>query len=184
MRETSFRFKIITAGDGGVGKTTLLRRYIDGSFSFDSKMTVGVDIFLKMITLDDDIVCSLQLWDLGGQEMFRIMLDSFASGADGAFLMYDLTNHSSFDNLLEWLAIARKEDKNRPILLLGAKSDLKDSIVVDDEVALEFVKKYNLNGFYKTSSKTNYNVSEAFEDLTTIILNYKGLIAESKSVET
>ena len=181
--ETSFKFKIITTGDGGVGKTTLLRRYIDGSFSFDSKMTVGVDIFHKMITLDDDIVCSLQLWDLGGQEMFRIMLDSFASGADAGFLMYDLTNHSSFDNLLEWLAIARKDDKNRPLLLLGAKSDLKDSIEVDDEEALEFVKKYNLNGFYPVSSKTGHNVDEVFKTMTKTILDYKEISPVDQSVK-
>ena len=184
MMETSFKFKIITAGDGGVGKTTLLRRYIDGKFSFDSKMTVGVDIFHKMIILDDDIVCSLQLWDLGGQEMFRTMLDSFASGANGGFLMYDLTNQTSFDNLLEWLAIARKNDKNCPLLLIGAKNDLKDSIEVDDESAFEFVKKYNLNGFFDVSSKTGYNIDKVFKTLTKTVLNYKDLSPLNKSIET
>ncbi len=183
MMENSFKFKIITAGDGGVGKTTLLRRYIEGKFSFDTKMTVGVDIYHKVINLDGNIVCSLQLWDLGGQEMFRTMLDNFATGAHGGFLMYDLTNYSSFDNLLEWLTIARKEDDNLPILLIGAKNDLKDSIEVDDDDALEFVEKYKLNGLIKVSSKTGYNVDKVFKTLSSTIIKYKGLSSANQSVE-
>ena len=171
MIQSDLKFKIITAGDASVGKTTLLRRYVDGKFSFDTLMTVGVDILHKMILLEDGNVCSLQLWDLGGQQMFRSMLDSFVGGASGGFLMFDLTKHSSFENIPEWVTIMRKYDNTLPIILLGSKYDLKDSIAISDENAIEFVEKHNMSGYFKTSSKTGYNVNEAFEKLTKIVVN-------------
>ena len=181
MIQSDFKFKIITAGDAAVGKTTLLRRYVDGKFSFDTLMTVGVDILHKMVTLESGNVCSLQLWDLGGQQMFRTMLDNFINGASAGFLMYDMTNHTSFDNLVEWVNLTRRRDKDLPLILLGSKYDLKDSIAVSDDDALEFVEKFNMNGFFKTSSKTGYNVDKAFEKITKIVVDKKELSRKDKS---
>lgn len=183
MIQSDLKFKIITAGDAAVGKTTLLRRYVEGKFKFNTLMTVGVDILHKMVNLDDGNVCSLQLWDLGGQKMFRSMLDSFVGGASGGFLMFDLTNHSSFENLLEWVTIMRKYDNTLPIILLGSKNDLKDSISVSDEDAIESVEKHNMAGYFKTSSKTGYNVNEAFEELTKIVVNINVLSTENHSIK-
>jgi small GTP-binding protein len=180
MIHSDLKFKVITAGDAGVGKTTLLRRYVDGKFSFDTLMTVGVDILHKMVSLEKGIVCSLQLWDLGGQQMFRTMLDNFISGASGGFLMYDMTNHTSFENLEEWINITRKSDKSLPLVLLAAKCDLEDSVAVSDEEALEFVERHNMNGFYRTSSKTGLNVDKAFETISTIIVDKKVLGEDRK----
>ncbi len=64
-----FILKILTAGEGGVGKTTLLHRYVEGKFSADTKMTIGVEFFLKEVVIDGK-QCTLQLWDFGGQERF------------------------------------------------------------------------------------------------------------------
>ncbi|MHA1758100.1 MAG: Rab family GTPase, partial [Promethearchaeota archaeon] len=84
-------YKVITAGEGGVGKTTLLHKFVEGKFKIDTKMTIGVGFFLKDITLENGKTYSLQLWDFGGQELFRPFLDSYALGANGAILMFDLT---------------------------------------------------------------------------------------------
>jgi len=179
----SMIFKVVTAGDGDVGKTTMLQVYVEGKFSFDTKMTIGSDIFHKKLTIKEGNTVSLQLWDFGGQKRFRFLLDKFVKGASGAFLMYDLTSQDSFNNLPEWVSIIRKFDPNIPILLLGSKYDLKDSIKVDNENALEFVEEFKLSGFYKTSSKTGYNINEVFEILTHLMIDYKGLAAVNKSIQ-
>ncbi|HEA70432.1 hypothetical protein LCGC14_1386190 [marine sediment metagenome] len=164
-----FILKILTAGEGGVGKTTLLHRYVEGKFSAETKMTIGVEFFLKE-TMVDDNQCTLQLWDFGGQERFRFLLESYVLGAKGALLMFDLTRMMSLENLQQWLNIVRKGDPNLPVLFVGTKLDLVDEIQVDDEYANSFLKEFNLLGFLKISSKTGENVAEVFNYLTRTIL--------------
>jgi small GTP-binding protein len=164
-----FILKILTAGDGGVGKTTLLQRYVEGKFSADTKMTIGVEFFLKEVEVDGK-QCTLQLWDFGGQERFRFLLESYVLGAKGALLMFDLTRPMTLENLNQWVDICRKGDPNIPILFLGTKLDLVGDIMVEDDYALSFKQQYNLFDFLKISSKSGHNVQEAFELLTKKIL--------------
>ena len=161
--------KILTAGEGGVGKTTLLHRYVEGKFSAETKMTIGVEFFLKETVIDEN-QCTLQLWDFGGQERFRFLLESYVLGAKGAMLMFDLTRMMSLENLEQWLNIVRKGNPDLPVLFLGTKVDLVDEIQVDDDYAMSFLKEYNLIDFLKISSKTGENVGEAFKLLTRKIL--------------
>ena len=164
-----FILKILTAGEGGVGKTTLLHRFVEGQFSADTKMTIGVEFFLKEIELDGK-QCTLQLWDFGGQERFRFLLESYVLGAKGALLMFDLTRPMTLENLQQWVTICRKGDENLPILFLGTKIDLANDIMVDDDYALSFQEKFKLFDYMKISSKSGENVLEAFELLTKKIL--------------
>ncbi len=99
--------KIITAGDGGVGKTTLLYRYVEGKFLTDTKATLGVEFFWKVFNTNDKQI-DLQLWDFGGQQVFRHILKNYASGAHGALLLFDLTNNSSLEQIDEWVDICRE----------------------------------------------------------------------------
>lgn len=164
-----FILKILTAGEGGVGKTTLLHRYVEGRFSAETKMTIGVEFFLKETEIDDK-QCTLQLWDFGGQERFRFLLESYVLGAKGAMLMFDLTRMMSLENLEQWLNIVRKGDPSLPVLFLGTKFDLTEEIQVDDDYAMSFLQQFNLIDFLKISSKTGENVAQAFELLTRKIL--------------
>ncbi|MBA7630506.1 hypothetical protein ES703_38028 [subsurface metagenome] len=84
--------KVITAGDGGVGKTTLLYRYVEGRFLADTKMTLGVEFFLKEINIRGETV-NLQVWDFGGQDHFRPLLKDYSVGAKGALLLLTLRDH-------------------------------------------------------------------------------------------
>ena len=157
--------KIITAGDGGVGKTTLLRRYVEGLFYSGTQLTVGVEFFTKEIILNN-LICALQLWDFGGQERFRFMLDSYTIGAKGAILMFDLTRMSTLNSLKEWVGIMRKYNTNLPILFVGTKNDLIEKISVEDSYILEMKDKYNFFDYIKISSKTGENVDAIFTIIT------------------
>jgi len=163
----NYVFKILVAGDGGVGKTTLLRRYVDGDFDESTIETIGVDFFLKELRSDNvDARCTLQLWDLGGQERFRHLLDSFIMGARGALLLFDLTRMPKIDNIINWVNIVRMHDLNLPILFVGTKVDLEDAIAVDDDTAMNIKNTFNMIDYVKTSSKTGFNVVKAFEMIT------------------
>ena len=161
--------KILTAGDGGVGKTTLLHRYIKGTFSIETKMTIGVQFFNKNLLLNDT-VCKLQLWDFGGQEQFRFLLDGYVRGAKGALLIFDLTRPHTLDNLEEWINLVRKFDDSIPIIFLGSKLDLIEEDEFDDQIALSLKKKYGFIDYLKISSKTGENVNESIELLVHKIL--------------
>ena len=164
-----FILKILTAGEGGVGKTTLLHRFVEGKFSAETKMTIGVEFFLKELQLNDKH-CTLQLWDFGGQERFRFLLESYVLGAKGALLMFDLTRPITLQNLEQWINIVRKGDPNIPILFLGTKNDLTDQIMVQDAYAMSFKEQFNLMDYLRISSKSGENVAKAFDLLTTRIL--------------
>ena len=165
----SMLLKVITAGDGGVGKTTLLYRYVEGRFLADTRMTLGVEFFMKKVKVEGNKV-NLQLWDFGGQEHFRPLLISYAKGARGALLMFDLTRPNSLNRIDEWVGICRNEDPELPIIFLGTKLDLLESITVEEKYILELKEKYGFFEFLKTSSKTGTNVNIAFQLLATEIV--------------
>jgi len=167
--------KVLTAGEGGVGKTTLLHRYIEGKFIEGMKMTIGVEFFLKKFQVQEKKI-ALQIWDFGGQDRFRFFLQSYARGADGALLLCDLTRPLSLSRLGEWVDICRSENKQLPILFLGAKLDLEEDISVDDAYLREKQEELDLFDFMKISSKTGHNVENAFETLTRRMLKEKKII--------
>ncbi len=156
--------KILVAGEGGVGKTTLLHKYVSGTFVVDMSMTIGIQFHLKTV-LVGGLAHNLHLWDLGGQDRFRFMLPSYVLGAKGALLLYDTTRIVSLESLEEWVGICRTHDKNLPILLCGTKVDL----VEDRSVSLDLVKSYleslNFFGHLEVSAKNGQNVEKAFEML-------------------
>ena len=161
--------KVIMTGEGGVGKTTLLYRYVEGRFVVDTLMTLGVQFFMKELEIDGRKI-NLQVWDFGGQEHFRPLLKNYSLGARGALLLFDLTRPSSLERIDQWVNICRGGNPDIPIIFLGTKSDLTDSITVDDDFALKFPKKYDFFNYMKISSKTGENVNLAFEKLTREIL--------------
>ena len=162
-------FKIIVAGDGGVGKTTLLYRYVEDRFSYDTKMTIGVEFFLKELMIDDQKVL-LQLWDFGGQERFRFLLKSYVIGARGALLMFDLTRAMTLEKIPQWVNICRKENPNLPILFLGSKADLADDINISKDYIMAYKEQFNLYDYLEVSSKTGKNVESSFVSITREIL--------------
>ena len=176
-----YRFKTCIFGVGGVGKTTLVNRYISGKYQEDFKMTIGVDFYTKVCEIDDNRV-QLQIWDFGGEHQFKNLLPNYVIGASGGIFMYDISRFSSLTNLEEWLKVLKKnsevENRYLPILLVGGKLDLesKGKRVVEKEYAFEYGKKYNLFDHLECSSITGENVEDVFDNIA------KKMIALSNSL--
>jgi Ras-related protein Rab-7A len=168
-------------GDGGVGKTTLVNRYITGKFSEDFKMTIGVDFYTKSIEIEG-IKVQLQIWDFGGEHQFKNLLPNYIIGASGGIFMYDISRFSSLTNLDDWLKVLQQapEDKDNylPILLVAGKLDLESEgkRVVEKEFAYDYGKKRNLFDFIECSSKTGENIELVFDVIARKMLALAGLI--------
>lgn len=119
-----FLFKIVIIGDSGVGKTNLLSRFVDGTFSIDSKPTIGVEFATKTYNIDNKVIKN-QIWDTAGQQRFRAITNAYYRGAQGAVIVYDITKSRTFENLNKWLSELRDNaEPDIAIMLLGNKCDL------------------------------------------------------------
>jgi small GTP-binding protein len=158
-------YKVVTAGDGGVGKTTIIHRYVEGKFIQNTQMTIGVEFSVKKLSLDNRAI-TLQLWDFTGQAHLRFMLERYIYGSQGALFMFDLNNiNRSLRNIEIWWDIL-KGGGEIPILLVGTKYDLIENNRKRYDLFKQKIDavrdKYNFIDFIQTSSKSGYNVDEAF----------------------
>ncbi len=173
-------FKLCIFGDGGVGKTTLVQRYLTRVFKEDSiRMTIGADFSIKTFEIEGKKVV-VRIWDFAGEERFKVLLPSFAKGADGGIFMYDISRYTSIKNLDDWLSIFERNVKGQqikiPIVMVGGKLDLEDKRSVETAEAIELSKTHNLQGIYECSSKTGVNVEEIFEHITRKMMENAGML--------
>ena len=122
----SFLVKIVLAGDGAVGKTTLRRRYLGEGFQASYLMTIGADFAVKTVDVRDRTI-KFQLWDLAGQPRFQVVREMYYRGALGGLLVFDVTRWDSFKNLPHWLEeLWRSNGRGAvPVVLVGNKTDLR-----------------------------------------------------------
>lgn len=169
-----FKFKIIVAGSKNVGKSSLIIRFCDNSFSEDKKDTIGVD-FKRKKTLIDGVEADLIIWDFAGEERFRTLFPSYLNGAVGAFVLYDITNEDSLKDVTNWVKIIDQfAEPNVTKILIGTKKDLEPQRKVTRTAAANFMKKYHfLPELCETSSKTGEHVEDAFAALVRSIISKK-----------
>lgn len=177
---TSAAFKICIFGNGGVGKTTLMRRFLTGRVDLETKMTIGLDIGMKELKIDDNEII-LQIWDFAGEERFRFFLPSYSLGASGGIFMFDITNSSSLHAIEEWLTVFNPDPDNPskkkgPILMIGGKSDLDSQRAILYEEGKLISEKYNFDGYFECSSINGENVELAFKSLTHMMMKNANLI--------
>ena len=179
MTDREGAFKLCIFGDGGVGKTTLVNRYLTKVFDEDIKMTVGADFYVKDLEIDGKKVV-IRIWDFGGEQRFKVLLPSFAKGADGGIFMFDITRYTSVKNVDDWLSIFEKNVREKeieiPIIMVGGKLDLQEKRSVETGDAVELSEKYNLQGYFECSSKTGDKVEEIFESITRKMMKFTGLL--------
>ncbi len=162
--------KIITVGDGEVGKTSLIVRYIENKFLDDYKMTIGVDFFTKLLTINNNRV-KLQIWDTGGQERFTSIRPMYYKASVGGFVVFDKTNRQSFYNVVKWFEEVYNQCGEIPLILIGNKIDMDDPQISWNE-ARNIAKKFN-TVYFETSAKNDISVSLAFETLVRMIIDPK-----------
>ncbi|KAF8797877.1 GTP-binding protein ypt1 [Phlegmacium glaucopus] len=159
--EYDFLFKLLLIGDSGVGKSCLLLRFADDTYTESYISTIGVDFKIRTIELEGKTV-KLQIWDTAGQERFRTITSSYYRGAHGIIVVYDVTDNDTFTNVKQWLQeIDRYASEGVNKLLVGNKSDLTGKKVVEYSVAKEFAEQLGIT-FLETSAKNATNVEQAF----------------------
>ena len=162
--EYDYLFKILLIGDSGVGKTALLLRFTDRTFTESYISTIGVDFKIQTIQLDKKII-KLQCWDTAGQERFRTITSSYYRGAQGVIIVYDVSDKMTFLNIRQWLKeIEKYGHDDIKLLLIGNKIDCKHRQVTYDE-GKEFANKLQMT-FLETSAKNATNVQETFITIT------------------
>lgn len=170
------QLKIVLLGDGASGKTSLAIRFAQEAFGKQYKQTIGLDFFLKRITLPGNLNVTLQVWDIGGQTIGGKMLDKYIYGAQGVLLVYDITNSQSFENLEDWLNMVRKaneeSDTQPAISLIGNKIDLEHMRTVKMEKHQRFCQENGLVSQF-VSAKTGDSVFLCFQRLAAEILGIK-----------
>ena len=154
-------YKIIIVGDTCVGKSNILSRYIKNVFREDSKSTVGVELGNKLLKVKGTNT-KLQIWDTAGQERYRSITSSYYKGSHGCFIVYDITNEQSFENVEKWFEQVQKEgSKDVSIILVGNKCDLENERKVPKEKGEEKSKLLNI-AFFETSALSNIKIEDIF----------------------
>jgi small GTP-binding protein len=173
-----FVFKITVLGESAVGKTSLLNRFCEGTFSEDYLPTLGANIVRKDVNLEEtNTKIRLIMWDLAGQEKYNVIRSMYFQGCEGALLVYDVTRYNTFDNIKSrWLRDFKKYIRKEGVyVLIGNKTDLVDERAVPREKGEELAEKINASHFVETSAKLGENIEEAFLSLVKQILSNHGV---------
>ena len=161
----NLNLKIIIIGDPAVGKTSLVKKFISGQFTQDYKSSIGTNIFIKDIELDNIGKLTIQLWDIAGQERWTKMRHSYYSGAKGVFIVGDLTRKNTFDQIEKfWFPDVKKYCEYAPLALLANKCDLKSNL--NEKEIIAYGEQINAISTIWTSAKTGENVELAFKTIS------------------
>eukprot|EP00817_Percolomonadidae_sp_ATCC50343_P004196 CAMPEP_0117426286 /NCGR_PEP_ID=MMETSP0758-20121206/6446_1 /TAXON_ID=63605 /ORGANISM="Percolomonas cosmopolitus, Strain AE-1 (ATCC 50343)" /LENGTH=209 /DNA_ID=CAMNT_0005211395 /DNA_START=6 /DNA_END=635 /DNA_ORIENTATION=+ len=178
--------KVIILGDSGVGKTSLLQRYVNKKFSEQYKATIGADFLTKEIVMDDDRMVTMQIWDTAGQERFQSLGVAFYRGADACVLVHDVTNKKTFRNLDNWrdefLIQAGPSDlENFCFVCIGNKVDLENKQTTTTQ-AKNWCSNKNSIPYFETSAKNGKDVDKAFMEIAKAALKKEDRNPNSSSV--
>ncbi|KAJ1176000.1 hypothetical protein NDU88_001285 [Pleurodeles waltl] len=164
-----YQFRVILLGDATAGKTSLVRRYTEDSFQERAACTLGVEFYIKMLTLAPGVRVKLQMWDTAGQERFRCITRSFYRNAVGVLLVFDRSNRATFLSLDDWYMEALNVLSERAVfVLVGQKSDQDSGYLVPSEEAAAWASSLGMT-YVETSAKSNFNVDHLFHTLATKI---------------
>nr|CAB3265370.1 ras-related protein Rab-35 [Phallusia mammillata] len=170
-REYDHLFKLLIIGDSGVGKSSLLLRFADNTFSGSYITTIGVDFKIRTVEINGEKV-KLQIWDTAGQERFRTITSTYYRGTHGVIVVYDVQSAESFVNVKRWLHEIEQNCDTVNRILVGNKDDSPENKVVETADARKFADQLNIT-LFETSAKENKNVEEMFTEITRQVLETK-----------
>jgi len=181
-------YKIIIVGDSGVGKSNIVSRFVDNTFTQVAKSTIGIDFETKTIDLGTDII-KLQIWDTAGQERFRSISRSYYRYSSAIIIVFDLTNRDSFNNLEKWIIEIEKSTGNEiddltniEFVIIGNKADLFYKRQVDQKEIDALHDKYSFV-YIETSAKENLGINDGLIELAKRIHKNRHYIYKNRSNE-
>jgi small GTP-binding protein len=171
----SYIYKICVVGDGGVGKTSMVLRYIENSFKENYLMTIGSNFSIKSEKFPEypHLDIKLQIWDLAGQKHFSFVRPPFYRGASGIIYVFDLTRRSSFANLPDWKTEVEKVVGDKTGILVGNKLDLANqegNREVGEQDGESLKNELNTASYYETSAKEGTLIDDVFKNIVLEIL--------------
>ena len=175
------RFKVIVVGDGSVGKTSFISRYVNNEYIKNYKPTLGVDFFVKKLDIQDGSRVHLHLWDIQGQECAKNMTSTFYRKANAAIIMYDISQRRTFEDVRVW----KQDIDNKifqdtcPCILLGNKSDLKMMREVEERELRNMCEELRFIYSSEISVKQNLLVKESMNVLVDILIRKGGIDYDS-----
>ena len=166
--------QLLIIGDSTVGKTSILSRFVDGTFNSNYLATVGLENVTKDEIIDDKTI-RIKIWDTAGQERYKSLTKSFFRNAEGVMLVYDVTNLETYENLKFWQQSIKNNMSSDmgeiPVILIGNKIDCDDREVIREE-AEKFWKDQGYP-YFETSAKTGQNIDTTIKYLVKKVINIK-----------
>ena len=172
--ESNLTYKVLTIGESGVGKTCVLRRFVENKFLKNHLATIGIDFKTKTLNINNQEI-KLKIWDTAGQERFRNITTQYYKGADGIVLVYDVTDEASYEKIRDWMKqiLSNTQAEEIGLVLLGNKCDVEPRSVTE-EMGKKMAEELKIS-YYETSALTGQGIKEAFEGLTRDIMKKKGV---------
>lgn len=190
--------KILILGESLVGKSSILSRISENSFTEYLNPTLGIDFKIVKIYLKNyKKEISMQIWDTAGQERFKSITESFFKGTHGVLIVFDLCNKNSFNKVQGWINSVKEKEEKIILILVGNKSDLRDCNLQTNKGINNLVNKNDIDNileindnitYYEVSAKTNNNIKDLFvylaEELNkTYIFDKKDNKAELNTID-
>ncbi|MFX1309323.1 MAG: GTP-binding protein [Promethearchaeota archaeon] len=165
IQSGEYAFKLILGGEGGVGKTSMVHRFVEDSFQADYKSTIGTSIMKKECEFHGlDSKVRFVIWDLAGQAQFKRVRQTYVSNAEAGILVYDVTRKETLNSLESWFKEIKSVSPTISLILVGNKIDLVDDRVISIDQGEELAKKLSLS-YIETSARTGENINDAFKML-------------------
>ncbi|KAF5280472.1 hypothetical protein FQR65_LT03281 [Abscondita terminalis] len=173
--------KAVILGDQGVGKTSLVLRYVEHKYNNPTSPTIGASYFSCSIPVED-VILKLQIWDTAGQERFRSMAPLFYRNSNAALLVFDITNTISFYNIQDWV-LELKGNIEEPIVIcvVGTKSDLQNQRLISKEEAIRFSNKIGAN-YYECSALNDKGIEHLFRNVAMDLVKLTGELLSTKTL--
>ena len=170
--KTFINLNILLVGDANVGKTSILLKYTENFFPNQYQATIGVEYKMKIIKLNNMNI-KLQIWDTAGQERYKSIAKNFFHSANGVFLVFDITDKKSFENLNKWIEdVKENSPKDCKYIIIGNKSDLSNQRTISTFEIDNFVKEKK-SSYFEVSAKNDEGLNEAFINLSKEIIKDK-----------